>query len=133
MFDEAGPPGFAPPPPPGTGAAARYVYLLSRLRSRQITMEEATELFAMQQEMIRRAGGRPAPPPPAPAAPGAPSATAPPPPVATLPADDQLWLGLLAMGAGAGVLAAVLKRAREGPPQERPGAGATGKGSGTSG
>ena len=105
----------------GSGTAAsgsgnpRYDHLTSRLRNRQITMEEATELFSLMQAMIARANevaraaalrpasviaaaGGPPPPPPAraPAAPGS--------------SDDFLLVGLLAMGAGAGLLAALAKR-----------------------
>jgi hypothetical protein len=115
-----GPPAGGPDsPPPGVGNP-RYVYLLSRLRNRQITMEEATELFSLQQQMIagalaaaRSASASAAA---AGAAPGSPPSTAPagtPAPVAFN--DEGLALSLLAMGAGAGVLAAVLKRAQEGP------------------
>ncbi|MGI0132926.1 MAG: hypothetical protein ACREDK_07560 [Thermoplasmata archaeon] len=97
--------------------SSRFVYLITRLRARQITMEEATELFAIQQQMIRRA------PPPAPTDDSATSSTTPTPP-APSPADltvgmpsvdDALWMTLLTLGAGAGVLAAILKRARDGP------------------
>lgn len=101
---------------PGAAGAAnqRYNYLVGRLRSRQITMEEATELFALMQGMIARANevaraatyrtptpSVPAvvPPPPPSRLPGAPSS-----------ADDFLLVGLLAMGAGAGLLAALSKR-----------------------
>jgi hypothetical protein len=109
-------PGVAPPPaPPGAPEhhrQARYNFLLGRLRSRQITMEEATELFALMEAMLRasevarratalpppKMGGTPLAPRPAPAA--GPS-TAP---------DDMFLFGLLAMGAGAGLLAAMSRR-----------------------
>ncbi len=100
--------------PPGWGTPG-YVYLLSRLRNRQITMEEATELFSLQQQLLATlaASRSTAPPAPAPGAP-APGPTAS--PAVGLPVSDEgLLLGLLAMGAGAGVLAAVMKRAQEGP------------------
>ncbi|MGA7846682.1 MAG: hypothetical protein WCB18_06315, partial [Thermoplasmata archaeon] len=47
-----------PPPPPVEEAeepvgAPRYPYLVSRLRNRQITMEEATELFAIQRRQVQ--------------------------------------------------------------------------------
>jgi hypothetical protein len=47
-----------PPPPPPEEAeevpvAPRYPYLVNRLRNRQITMEEATELFAIQRQQVR--------------------------------------------------------------------------------
>jgi hypothetical protein len=99
----------------GANANPRYVYLVQRLRGRQITMEEATELFTMMDGMVRVAearmaavliaSGRPAP------------ATAPPPPKAAPPAagppEDLLWLTILGAGAGAGILAAIAKRASE--------------------
>jgi hypothetical protein len=80
-------------------------------------MEEAAELFALMQGMIqtseaarlalmrmpplaRATPGSLAPPPRAPAAPGGGS-------------DDLLLIGLLAMGAGAGLLAAMTKRIQD--------------------
>ncbi len=105
-----------PPPPPPPSPSARYAYLVGRLRHRQITMNEATELFELQQTTLASALARaqtvPSPPPE-----GAPpaSSTTPAPPASLLPAaDDAFWMGLLAMGAGAGLLAAVLKRSRAG-------------------
>ncbi len=76
-------------------------------------MEEATELFALQQAMIR-AAGRTAPTPTAgaPAA-GTPISTAA--PGISVVSDEGLALALLAVGTAAGVLAAVLKRGRDGP------------------
>lgn len=108
----------SPPPPPPASPSTRYAYLVARLRNRQITMNEATELFEMQQttlaSALARARSAP-PPPPSPAAgTAAEPAAAPPPSLGTLP-DDAFWMGLLAAGAGAGLLAAVLKRARDGP------------------
>ncbi|MFI5418309.1 MAG: hypothetical protein ACHQ2Y_05380, partial [Candidatus Lutacidiplasmatales archaeon] len=115
-----------PPPPPSSGAGPssnpRYAYLLQRLRGRQITMEEATELFAIQQALISAPTATATEPSPTDDA-GAPPATGSPgrpgiPPAGALvaaSADDLLWMSLLTMGAGAGVLAAVLKRAQEGP------------------
>jgi hypothetical protein len=116
--------GEAPPPaPPGVPEAqrqVRYNYLVGRLRSRQITMEEATELFALMQALLRAsevarrssavAPPRPGPPatgfaPPAPRAVAAPSGS-----------DDLFLVGLLAMGAGAGLLAAMSRRLAEGAP-----------------
>lgn len=101
----------------GSGAGGqRYNYLVGRLRNRQITMEEATELFTLMQGILARANAQvraaaayrapaivaptaaPLPPPP-PRGPAAPSS-----------ADDFLLVGLLAMGAGAGLLAALSKR-----------------------
>jgi hypothetical protein len=106
-----------PLPPPETAVPGlsnpRYVYLLTRLRNRQITMEEATELFNLQQQMLASAlaaRGSVPPPPPGPA----PAGTAAPAPSVTFN-EDSLAFGLLALGAGAGVLAAILKRSQEGP------------------
>ncbi|MCI4317930.1 MAG: hypothetical protein L3J96_05270 [Thermoplasmata archaeon] len=121
------------PPTPSLSptASSRYVYLLTRLRNKQITMEEATELFSIQQSMIRSSLRVP-PPPPGDAG----TSQIPPPPVNPalgLPsADDSLWMTMLAMGAGAGVLAALFKRARDGPisdpsPPEAPTSGAGGR------
>jgi len=117
-------PNEAPPPPSPAGEASgrnpRYVYLVGRLRTRQITMEEATELFALMQAMLRASEAArlaaprpPAPPPPSPMAP-----TTPPPPPPAPPAtgsDDLLLVGILAMGAGAGLLAALSRRIEQGP------------------
>jgi hypothetical protein len=103
----------------GSATSARYAYLVARLRSRQITMEEATELFAIQQTMISRASvmNQPPPPPPPPDADAnAPPATPPSPSSGgSLFSDENLAMTLLAMGVGAGLLAAVVKRARDGP------------------
>lgn len=104
---------------PGAPAAnARYAYLVGRLRHRQITMEEATELFdLMQESMARSFNARQLPAPPAAeAAPGS-EKRAPTPgaiPLAAL-GDEGVGLGLLALGVGTGLLAAVLKRSAEGP------------------
>ena len=112
-------PTLSPPVAAGSAEAtspARYAYLLARLRNRQITMEEATELFGVLQGMLRdsqvararlerlvpsgsAATGATAPRPASPA-PGA----RPP------PSDDWLLLGLLALGAGAGLGAAFARR-----------------------
>jgi hypothetical protein len=103
----------------GGSSGSRYTYLVSRLRNRQITMEEASELFTLMQAMLARAnelaraaaarsaGGPSVPVAPVPEAPR----------LATGPSssDDFLLVGLLAMGAGAGLLAALSKRIGEGP------------------
>ncbi|MCI4373298.1 MAG: hypothetical protein L3K02_06630 [Thermoplasmata archaeon] len=109
---------------------ARYSYLVSRLRSRQVTMEEATELFGLMQGMLQRSeAGRQA----LMAASrtrgmtgaSTPSATpAPRTPTAMGSSDDMLLFGLLAMGAGAGLVAALAKRIQDGPPTPPPSAGA---------
>jgi len=99
---------------------ARYAYLVGRLRGRQITMEEATELFTIMQGMIQagelaRAALMRVPPPPSAVAP---SIVPPPPPTGPVTAggDDLLLVGLLAMGAGAGLLAAMTKRIQDATP-----------------
>jgi hypothetical protein len=125
--------GAAPtsPPSPSPGANAgtqRYNYLVGRLRNRQITMEEATELFTLMQAMIARANDLAraasfraptiAPPPP--------SGAAPPPIRAAGPAtsaDDLLLVGILAMGAGAGLLAALSRRMGDSSPPAPSGSG----------
>lgn len=105
--------------PPGAPAAnARYAYLVGRLRHRQITMEEATELFdLMQESMARSFNARQLPVPPAADAAADTEKRAPPPGAIPLSAlgDDGVGLGLLALGVGTGLLAAVLKRSAEGP------------------
>jgi hypothetical protein len=115
-------PSAAPSPPVAVSSpGARYAYLVARLRNRQITMEEATELFSIQQTLISRASVmNQAPPPPpeeaadeAPAPPPAPSGNSSP------FSDENLAMTLLAMGVGAGLLAAVVKRARDGPKPTR--------------
>ena len=120
--DEASANPTAPVPPPGgtVAANARYVYLIGRLRSRQMTMEEATELFGLMQGMLRnselarqaavRAAGSSAPAAPIPGALSPVRSTAPP-----SGSDDLLLVGILAIGAGAGLLAAMAKRIEGGP------------------
>jgi len=83
-------------------------------------MEEATELFTLMQAMLqtseaaRAALMRIPPPPPGPVTPSrsAPAAGAP----APAGGDELLLVGLLAMGAGAGLLAAMTKRIQEATP-----------------
>lgn len=121
MYDPGDPTGGSPPPPPPpTGAppitaTPRYVYLVGRLRGRQITMEEATELFSLQQQMVRDALSRIPPPAAGPAggATPAPGGSR----LSTLPpmSDEGLAWSLLAIGSAAGILAAILKRAQGGP------------------
>jgi hypothetical protein len=118
--------GVAPPATSANDAQrnARYAYLVGRLRNRQMTMEEATELFGLMQGMLRqsevaRAALMRAPPPP----PTSPTAPAVPRPVTGPPsggADDFFLLGLLAMGAGAGLLAALTRRMQDLTPPAPP-------------
>ncbi len=116
---------LAPPPTVEGAKSGRYAYLVGRLHNRQITMEEATELFGILQAMLResqaararieRGASRPSPPSP-------PSAPAPAAPPRAALSDDLLLLGLLAVGAGAGLGAALARRATAGPggsPDER--------------
>ena len=88
-------------------------------------MEEATELFALQQELIRVAQ---LPPPPSGSrtvGSAAPSGSGPALGALSIPAtDDLLWMTLLTMGAGSGLLAATARRAMDGrapatPPKKR--------------
>jgi hypothetical protein len=86
-------------------------------------MEEATELFSIQQGMIRAASRSSASAQAAAASAGAPGAA--PPASGSIAglspmSDEGLALALLAFGTGAGVLAAILKRNRDGPAPERP-------------
>jgi hypothetical protein len=110
-----GPP-VPPPPPPGSGTN-RFLYLTTRLRNRQITMEEATELFAIQQTMIRSSA---APPPMAPT----PSTSVAPPAAGTggtmVLSEDLVPYALIGMGVSAGLLAAMIKRFSEGPRSPTP-------------
>ena len=119
------PPATPPSPPPPSAPPAqnpntRYIYLVARLRNRQITMEEALELFALMDESIRvlrAATARPVAPPPAPA----PAEAKPPPAVpgaglmGGMTPDDMLAAGILLIGAGAGVSAALRERSKSGP------------------
>lgn len=125
---------LSPSPPTISGPGdqqrnARYAYLVGRLRNRQMTMEEATELFGLMQgmlrqsELARQALMRVPPPPPRSGAPERPTTLAVPPPVSTA-SDDFFLLGILAMGAGAGLLAAMTKRLQDlAPPAPPPGRG----------
>jgi hypothetical protein len=82
-----------------------------------MTMEEATELFSLMQGMLQtseaaRAAMMRTPVPPPPTAVRQPTPTRPP----AAPSgggDDLLLVGILAMGAGAGLLAAMTKRIQE--------------------
>ena len=109
-------------PPPGASPAAqrnsRYAYLVGRLRNRQMTMEEATELYGIMEGMLRtseaaRAALMRSPMALAPAEPPARPKAAPPPSGGG--SDEFFLLGILAMGAGAGLLAAMTKRLQELP------------------
>ncbi|HEV2317878.1 MAG TPA: hypothetical protein VGV89_09960 [Thermoplasmata archaeon] len=133
------PPQIAPSPAtapsPGTAPSpARYAYLVGRLRGRQITMEEATELFELQQQMVLRARmaaiavASPAPSGPAPPRPA--SATGTPAPGASnlVVSEDALWESLPALAGALGIFAALLKRAQSGsgdapPSSARPASG----------
>ena len=109
------------PPPPPASPNARYAYLVARLRNRQITMEEATELFGILQDTLARTIARqPSPgsapmPPPRP-----PEGTTPSGPAVPAITDETLALSLIALGAGAGLVSAILKRHAEGPKPPRP-------------
>ena len=127
-----------PPPPPPEEAeevpgAPRYAYLVGRLRNRQITMEEATELFSIQRQQVRvlvartnalvAAASTPAMPsrPTRPAAPPSPA-------IAGMMEKFDPWgEGLLFLALGAGVLAALMKRAQGSAPgpSDRPPTAAT--------
>lgn len=107
----------------------RYNFLMERLRNRQITMEEATELFGIMQGMIRASEAARLAAAAATAAPPAEGKPHPPAPKKTAGAeiplpDDLLAAGILALGAGAGILAAITKRmAESAPPPARGRAG----------
>lgn len=132
-----GPGSSASPPPPGDSGEdltsnPRYAYLVSRLRNRQITMEEATELFALQQRQVRAlqvrtnqlvAAAAAAPPPPesprlVPTVVPTPSPAAR--SAAPAASGDFLAEGILFASVGAGLLAALIKRAQAEPPGPSP-------------
>ena len=122
-------PGSEAPPSTGAGSRnARYAYLVGRLRSRQMTMEEATELFSLMQGMLQtseaaRLALMRTPAVPAAAAPPpriVPPAPRTPAPGASGGGDDLLLVGILAMGAGAGLLAAMTKRIQDATPVSNP-------------
>jgi hypothetical protein len=126
----SGPVPMASANPPEFGGdaqrSARYGHLIGRLRAREITMEEATELFNLMQAMLRisesarvaalRMTAASTPTTPSPVTPRVPSTTAP-----SVASEDLFLVGLLAMGAGAGLLAAMAKRlsSAPSPPEER--------------
>ncbi len=100
-------------------SSPRYVYLVTRLRTRKITMEEATELFGLMNALLRDAQSRPAPmvsAAPVSSSPGPETSRAAP----SLWNDDSLGFALLFLGAGAGLLAAGAKKIRA---DQRPGNG----------
>ncbi len=93
----------------------RYNHLIERLRNRQITMEEATELFGLMNAMLRASEAArlaQGAPPAAETKPHVPHRPSPPGPTVPAP-DDLIVAGILAMGAGAGLLAAITKRMAE--------------------
>jgi hypothetical protein len=91
---------------------------VARLKNRQITMEEATELFGILQDTLARTIAR-QPMPPAPTPPRPSEGGEPPPrnvPGTPLPiTDEAIALSLIGLGVGAGLLSAILKRSAEGP------------------
>jgi hypothetical protein len=138
------PPAPAPPPAPSPQEAGeppvapRYQYLVSRLRNRQITMEEATELFAIQRQQVAALIARTNALAAAAASPSmvprvsrpvARPMTPPPPTAATgLESLDPWGEGLIFLALGAGLFAALLKRATgpapaKGSPSSRPASG----------
>ncbi len=110
--------------PPGA-QNARYAYLVARLRNRQVTMEEATELFGIMQGMLRTSElARQAAQRAASAMSAIPEKAAPAPSPSPVPApaggDDLFLVGLLAMGAGAGLLAAMTRKIQDLTPSAPP-------------
>jgi hypothetical protein len=131
---DAGNPPSAPSPPPAPppqdaadlAAAPRYQYLVTRLRNRQITMEEATELFAIQRQqvalLVARTNALAAAAVTPSISPRVPRSIPPPPSGTAAVSIENLdpWAeGLLFLALGAGVLAALMKRA-QGPPPTSP-------------
>jgi hypothetical protein len=110
--------------PPSGGAQARQNYLMQRLANREITMEEATELFNLMNRQIvslRRVAEKPPPaapsPPPSPTSPSSPTV-----PAAGAPSVLSLEELVVFGGAFSGILAALLRRASQdlAPPQAPP-------------
>ena len=124
---------YSPTPPPETSTSragrdgsrnSRYTYLVGRLHNRQLTMEEATELFTVMQGMLQTSEAARIALMRTPTAPTPSAHPPPPPPERAAPSsagDDMLLLGIFAMGAGAGLLAAMTKRIQD----ATPGAGST--------
>ena len=111
------------PRPSVAPSPARYAYLVGRLRGRQITMEEATELFALQQQIIARMEAQaslPPPPPPSEMTMTVPRVGKPIPGTGGLTSEDAVWEGLPALAAAAGIFAALFKRAQSGDPVPPP-------------
>jgi len=121
-------PSPAQAPAPQEAEAPRYQYLVGRLRNRQITMEEATELFAIQRQQVSvllartnalaAAAASPSlvPRMPRPVA----RPTIPPPGVPVAIENLDLWgEGLIFLALGAGLLAALMKRS-QGPAPTAP-------------
>ncbi|MGD0718621.1 MAG: hypothetical protein ABSA15_03465 [Thermoplasmata archaeon] len=110
----------AHPPMGGTPASGeRYAYLVGRLRNRQITMEEATELFGIMDATIRSISAA-AVAASAPRTPTAPKRTEKPAAPPLLASDDLLPFGILLVGAASGISAAVRERSRSGPRKSPP-------------
>ncbi len=108
----------------GNPSPERRVYLMQRLTNREITMEEATELFSLmsrEMEGLRRMA-QPTPPPPA--SPRAPREEAVVVVAPTPSGGGGITLGteefLLLDGPFLGMLAAVLKKGTGAPPSEPP-------------
>lgn len=122
--------------PPDAQRNQRYVYLVARLHNRQMTMEEATELFGLMQVMLRQSEAArvalvraAAAPPPTTLRERAVVEVAARPAGPTAASDDFFLLGILAMGAGAGLLAAMTKRLSDlAPPPPPPKPTRTGSG-----
>jgi hypothetical protein len=97
------------------GSGARYVFLVGRLRNRQITMEEATELFEIMDLTVRSLSAAAAAAPTAPPSSSPPKRTPPEPPTSQFNRDELLPFGILLVGAASGISAALRDRSRNGP------------------
>jgi len=96
-------------------SSARYVFLVGRLRNRQITMEEATELFEIMDLTVRSLSAAAAAAPPASKSSSPPKSTSPESPAPRFNSDDLLPFGILLVGAASGISAALRDRSRNGP------------------
>ncbi len=96
-------------------SSARYVFLVGRLRNRQITMEEATELFEIMDLTVRSLSAAAAAVPPAPKSSASPKSAPAESSVPRFSRDDLLPFGILLVGAASGISAALRDRSRNGP------------------
>jgi hypothetical protein len=115
--------------PRGNPSTERRVYLMQRLTNREITMEEATELFSIMSREMEGLRRMAQPPPPPPAPPQGPREEA---VVVVSPTGSGgggITIGteefLLMAGPFLGMLAAIVKKGSAVPPSSAPPSGAS--------